>query len=624
MTPPPRLGIAGRADPRLHRLAADAAVPAGGLRLRPGRAVTLPREEEPQISVPMVDILVRRRRAAGPRTRSSSSPSRWRPSSRASTASSTSIPRPRTTAVMVTARFLVGTSSDAAILRVHEKVRANMDRIPVGIPEPLIVGRGIDDVAIVALTLSPKPEAADRITANDLTRIARELRTEVAKIEDVGLTYLVGETGEMRSASRPTRSGWRSTASRCSSSPARSPAPTAPSRPAGSATAASRSTLVAGETLRSARRDRQPAADHPRRPAGLCRATSPRSASSPSSGDALVSHRRDGRRRGRSGVPAGDARHRQARRRQRRRPSPRRSCTGSRRSKGTLIPDDVAVDGHPQLRRDRQREGQRAALPPRPRHRLDHRAGLARHRLARGARGRHRHPGHDPADALRLLAHGLHAEPRLAVRADLLDRHPGRRRHRGDREHRPPLGHGRRPRPRAQAAIEAVAEVGNPTIVATLTVVAALLPMLFVSGLMGPYMSPIPANASAAMIFSFFVAVIVTPWLMLKIAGRAPRRAPRRPPRHDGGALGRAYAAVARPILRQRRRASWLFLAVVGVADARLAVAVLHQGRDGQAAALRQQVRARGGHRPARGRLGRGDRPRGAGRGARSCWRCPR
>jgi multidrug efflux pump subunit AcrB len=49
---------------------------------------------------------------------------------------------------------------------------------------------------------------------------------------------------------------------------------------------------------------------------------------------------------------------------------------------------------------------------------------------------------------------------------------------------------------RQQAAIEAVAEVGNPTIIATLTVVAALLPMLFVSGLMGPYMAPIPINAS--------------------------------------------------------------------------------------------------------------------------------
>ncbi|MCF6287060.1 MAG: hypothetical protein L3K26_18020, partial [Candidatus Hydrogenedentes bacterium] len=52
-------------------------------------------------------------------------------------------------------------------------------------------------------------------------------------------------------------------------------------------------------------------------------------------------------------------------------------------------------------------------------------------------------------------------------------------------------------------------------------VVAALLPMLFVSGLMGPYLSPIPANASAAMIFSFFVAVIITPWLMMKVAGNA-------------------------------------------------------------------------------------------------------
>ena len=66
-----------------------------------------------------------------------------------------------------------------------------------------------------------------------------------------------------------------------------------------------------------------------------------------------------------------------------------------------------------------------------------------------------------------------------------------------------------------ETAIEAVAEVGNPTIVATLAIIAALLPMMFVSGLMGPYMSPIPANASIAMLFSFFVAVTVTPWLLL-------------------------------------------------------------------------------------------------------------
>ena len=99
----------------------------------------------------------------------------------------------RDDSVMVTARFLVGTTSDAAILRVHEKMRANMDRIPVGIPEPLIVGRGIDDVAIVVLTLSPKPEAAARWTANDVSRVARELQVELAKLDDIGLTYIVGE-----------------------------------------------------------------------------------------------------------------------------------------------------------------------------------------------------------------------------------------------------------------------------------------------------------------------------------------------------------------------------------------------------------------------------------------------
>lgn len=62
-------------------------------------------------------------------------------------------------------------------------------------------------------------------------------------------------------------------------------------------------------------------------------------------------------------------------------------------------------------------------------------------------------------------------------------------------------------------AVLAVDEVGNPTILATFTVIAALLPMAFVSGLMGPYMRPIPVGASAAMLFSLLVAFIVSPWL---------------------------------------------------------------------------------------------------------------
>jgi len=72
-------------------------------------------------------------------------------------------------------------------------------------------------------------------------------------------------------------------------------------------------------------------------------------------------------------------------------------------------------------------------------------------------------------------------------------------------------------RPRARVAVEAVDEVGNPTILATLTVIAAILPMAFVGGLMGPYMRPIPVGASAAMVFSLLVAFIVTPWAAYRL-----------------------------------------------------------------------------------------------------------
>ena len=68
-----------------------------------------------------------------------------------------------------------------------------------------------------------------------------------------------------------------------------------------------------------------------------------------------------------------------------------------------------------------------------------------------------------------------------------------------------------------EAIPEAVAEVGGPTILATFTVIAALLPMAFVSGLMGPYMRPIPINASAGMLLSLVVALVVTPWLALRL-----------------------------------------------------------------------------------------------------------
>ena len=88
--------------------------------------------------------------------------------------------------------------------------------------------------------------------------------------------------------------------------------------------------------------------------------------------------------------------------------------------------------------------------------------------------------------------------------------------------------------------------------------------MLFVSGLMGPYMAPIPANASAAMLFSFFVAMVVAPWLMLRLA---PKEGAAGAPHatHDEGVLGRIYRRFATPIVRSKR-SSWIFLIGVGVA----------------------------------------------------------
>ena len=195
MTDSARLGIAGRLtrsfiQSPLTPLFLLAALAVGLVAL-----LTLPREEEPQISVPMVDIFVE---ANGLKAEDAvklvTEPLETIVKSIDGVEHVYS--QTRDDKVMVTARFLVGTSSDAAILRVHEKLRANMDRIPKGIPEPLIVGRGIDDVAIVVLTLSPKPEAASRWTANDVSRVTRELQVELAKLDDIGLTYITGSQPE--------------------------------------------------------------------------------------------------------------------------------------------------------------------------------------------------------------------------------------------------------------------------------------------------------------------------------------------------------------------------------------------------------------------------------------------
>jgi multidrug efflux pump subunit AcrB len=118
----------------------------------------------------------------------------------------------------------------------------------------------------------------------------------------------------------------------------------------------------------------------------------------------------------------------------------------------------------------------------------------------------------------------------------------------------------------AAVAVEAVNEVGNPTILATFAVIAAVLPMAFVGGLMGPYMRPIPVGSGAAMFFSLAIAFVVTPWAavrFLKNRGQA---------RHGVGAddfLTRVYRQFMGPLIGRRMwRLGFLCLITILLAGA--------------------------------------------------------
>ncbi len=117
-----------------------------------------------------------------------------------------------------------------------------------------------------------------------------------------------------------------------------------------------------------------------------------------------------------------------------------------------------------------------------------------------------------------------------------------------------------------QAAIEGVDEVGNPTILATFTVIAAILPMAFVSGMMGPYMRPIPIGASAAMLASLAVAFIVTPYLALRLLRGHVKVAPAPVPPAAGEAANRPtgwYARLMGNLLANRSRRRALYAGTV-------------------------------------------------------------
>ncbi len=122
----------------------------------------------------------------------------------------------------------------------------------------------------------------------------------------------------------------------------------------------------------------------------------------------------------------------------------------------------------------------------------------------------------------------------------------------------------------AKVAVEAVNEVGNPTILATFAVIGAVLPMAFVGGLMGPYMRPIPVGSSAAMLFSLAIAFIVTPWAAIRFlrwrtksavrsAGAETEALPALPDAHEEDVFTRFYRHIMGPLIGHRAW-RWVFL----------------------------------------------------------------
>ncbi len=539
--------------------------------------LTIPREEDPQISVPMVDIMV----AANGLRAADAVELVTKPLE----AIVKAIPgvehvysQTQDDSVVVTARFDVGTNEDSAVLRVDDKINANLDKIPLGIPKPLVVGHGINDVAVVTLTLSPQPAAAARWNAQSLYDLAGKVRSELIKVDNVGTTYLVG-TGPEQIRVEPDPEKLMLYGVTLQQLIAKVQGANNEFVAGSVRDAGTQRVLAAGQTLFGVpdiglllltTRDGRPV--YVRDVAKIVVAASTTESRVWDFTPAKT---------GWSRVPAATV------------AIAKRAGTNAvvvadsilRRVdllRGNLIPRDIRVE----VTRDYGKSANDKA------NELLFHLGLATVSIvvliafAVGWREAVVTLVVIPTTILLtifaswlmgytinrvslfalIFAIGILVDDAIVVVENIA------------RHWRMDDG-----RPRMQAAIEAVAEVGNPTIVATLTVIAALLPMLFVSGLMGPYMAPIPANASAAMLFSFFVAMVVAPWLLCKLhperetpsaAARAEEAAflPVTAPNiekdlghHGDDRLGRLYRAVAAPLLRTRARA-WTFLVLVVVA----------------------------------------------------------
>ena len=519
--------------------------------------LSIPREEEPQISVPMVDIMV-----SAPGLRAADAVEQV---TKPLESILMAIPdvehvysQTRDDGALVTARFDVGTDADNAILRVHEKIRANLDSIPYDVPMPLVVGRGINDVPIVTLTLSPEASTGNVWNDTALRMLADELRNELTKVEDVGLTDVIG--------GRPLELRVEPDVQALSAQGVslqtlvQSVTAAASALPSGRAHQEGQSLIVqAGDRVNAVHElERLQIRGAGGRAVYLSDVANVRVTGAET--DSRVWTIQPGEAGTFSARPAVTVTIAK-------RPGANAVVVASavlerlESLKGPLIPEGVEVE----VTRDYGATADHKASE------LLFHLGLATVSIvvliafSIGWREALVTLIVIPTTILLTLfasmmmgytinrvslfalifAIGILVDDAIVI-IENIARHWA-------------MNDGRS---RAEAAIDAVSEVGNPTIIATLTVIAALLPMMFVSGLMGPYMAPIPANASAAMVFSFFVAVGIAPWLMMKIVSSAPAATVGHAPGGETRLSG-FYRRVASPVVASKKNA-WIFLIVVG------------------------------------------------------------
>ncbi|MEW5974823.1 MAG: efflux RND transporter permease subunit [Acidobacteriota bacterium] len=485
-----------------------------------GAVLVLPREEEPQIIVPMIDVFVQMPGASAreveERVTKPMEKLIWEIPG-VEYIYSTSSPG----FAMAVVRFYVGEDEERSIVRLNQKMFANFDLIPPGASQPLIKPRYIDDVPILALTLW-----SDRYDHYSLRRLAAQLDDVIKQTDDVSSTTLIGgQRRQVRVVLDPARLAAYQLTPLAVMGRLQAANQTLP---AGNLTVANREFLLeTGGFLQSAEEvGNLVVAAHNQKPVYLREVADIVDGPEEPSQYVFFSHgpaapagvrTAEGfpavtisvaKRKGTNAVTVADA-----------------VLERFRAQQGSLIPGDVQVTvtrHYGETASEKSNEllfhmaiavvsvtlliwltlGFREsgivaiAIPVTLALTLTvfYLYGYTLNRITLFAL---------------IFSIGILVDDAIVVVENIV------------RHYRLPENHGRK---LIEVAVEAVDEVGNPTILATFTVIAAIIPMAFVRGLMGPYMRPIPVGASAAMVFSLLVAFIVTPWASLRLLGKQKGR----------------------------------------------------------------------------------------------------